>query len=58
MPNLTATIRGVVGQVLAVLNTRNKDVISRRFGLKTGKKDNSIDPKLIEMVREAEVNGE
>ncbi|MBI2670033.1 MAG: hypothetical protein HYX20_02745 [Candidatus Yanofskybacteria bacterium] len=39
MPNLTATIRGVVGQVLAVLSTRNKDVISRRFGLKTGKKE-------------------
>ena len=39
MPNLTATIRGVVGQLLSVLNTRNKDVISRRFGLKTGKKE-------------------
>ena len=39
MPNLTATIRGVVGQVLGVLSTRNKDVISRRFGLKTGKKE-------------------
>ena len=39
MPNLTATIRGVVGQLLGVLNTRNKDVISRRFGLKTGKKE-------------------
>ncbi len=39
MPNLTVTIRGVVGQVLAALNTRNRDVISRRFGLKTGKKE-------------------
>ncbi len=39
MPNLTATIRGVVGQLLSVLNTRNKDIISRRFGLKTGKKE-------------------
>lgn len=39
MASLTSTIRGVVGQVLAVLNTRNKDVISRRFGLKTGKKE-------------------
>lgn len=39
MPNLTATIRGVVGQLLSVLNTRNKDVVSRRFGLKTGKKE-------------------
>ena len=37
--NLSATIRGVVGQLLGVLNTRNKDVISRRFGLKTGKKE-------------------
>jgi hypothetical protein len=39
MPNLTATIRGVVGQLLSVLNTRNKDVISKRFGLKTGHKE-------------------
>lgn len=39
MPNLTTTIRGVVGQLLSGLNTRNKDVISRRFGLKTGKKE-------------------
>jgi len=39
MANLTSAIRGVVGQLLAVLNTRNRDVISRRFGLKTGKKE-------------------
>lgn len=39
MLNLTSTIRGVVGQLLAVLNTRNRDAISRRFGLKTGKKE-------------------
>ena len=39
MLNLTATIRVVVGQLLSVLNTRNRDVISRRFGLKTGKKE-------------------
>ena len=29
----------MVGQLLAVLNTRNRDVVSRRFGLKTGKKE-------------------
>ena len=39
LPNLTATIRGAVGQLMSVLNARNKDVISRRFGLKTGKKE-------------------
>lgn len=39
MANLTSTIRGVVGQLLSVLNTRNRDVISRRFGLKTGAKE-------------------
>jgi len=39
VPNLNNSIRGVVGQLLSVLNTRNKDVISRRFGLKTGKKE-------------------
>lgn len=39
MPNLNSSIRGVVGQLLSVLNTRNKDVVSRRFGLKTGKKE-------------------
>jgi hypothetical protein len=39
MANLNNAIRGVVGQLLAVLNTRNRDVISRRFGLKTGKKE-------------------
>ncbi len=39
LPNLTATVRGVVGQLLSVLNTRNRDVISRRFGLKVGRKE-------------------
>jgi hypothetical protein len=39
MANLTSAIREVVGQLLAVLNTRNRDVISRRFGLKTGRKE-------------------
>ncbi len=39
MSNLNNSIRAVVGQLLSVLNTRNKDVISRRFGLKTGKKE-------------------
>lgn len=39
MASLTATIKGVVGQLLSVLNTRNRDVISRRFGLKIGKKE-------------------
>lgn len=29
----------MVGQLLGVLNTRSKDVISRRFGLKSGKKE-------------------
>ena len=29
----------MVGQLLSVLNTRNRDVISRRFGLKTGGKE-------------------
>ncbi len=39
MANLTNAVRGVVGQLLAVLNTRNRDVISRRFGLRTGRKE-------------------
>ncbi len=39
MPNLTNAIKGVVSQLLSVLNTRNRDTISRRFGLKTGKKE-------------------
>lgn len=33
------SINKVVGQLLSVLNTRSKDVISRRFGLKSGKKE-------------------
>ncbi len=32
------TIKNVVTQLLGVLNARNKDVIARRFGLKTGEK--------------------
>ena len=32
-------INKVVGQLLAALNTRNKDVISRRFGVKSGRKE-------------------
>lgn len=39
MLNLNNTVRGVVGQLMSVLNTRNRDVISRRFGLKNGKKE-------------------
>lgn len=39
MPNLTDTTRGVVGQLLSVLSSRNRDIISRRFGLKSGKKE-------------------
>lgn len=39
MANLNNATRGVVGQLLGVLNTRNRDVISRRFGLKTGGKE-------------------
>lgn len=39
MPNLTNAIRGVVAQLLNNLNTRNRDIISRRFGLKSGRKE-------------------
>jgi hypothetical protein len=39
MANLNNATRGVVGQLLGVLNPRNRDVISRRFGLKTGRKE-------------------
>ncbi len=34
-----SNISKVTGQLLAVLNTRSKDIISRRFGLKTGRKE-------------------
>jgi hypothetical protein len=39
MANLTNTVRRVVGQLLGILSPRNRDIISRRFGLKTGKKE-------------------
>jgi hypothetical protein len=39
MANLTNSIRRAVDQILKVLNPRNRDVISRRFGLRTGKKE-------------------
>jgi len=39
MANLTNAVRGVVGQLLGTLSPRNRDIISRRFGLKTGKKE-------------------
>lgn len=39
LPNLNSSIRGVVGQLLSVLNTRNRDVMSRRYGLKDGAKE-------------------
>ncbi len=32
------TIKAIVTQLVSVLNTRNRDVVSRRFGLKTGEK--------------------
>ncbi len=39
MTNLTNTVKGVVTQLLGVLTPRNRDAVSRRFGLKTGKKE-------------------
>ena len=39
MLNLNNTIKGVVGGLVVTLSPRNKDVISRRFGLKTGKRE-------------------
>lgn len=39
MLNLNNTIRGVVGQLTGVLNVRNRDIVSRRFGLKNGKRE-------------------
>ncbi|PJE51315.1 MAG: hypothetical protein COV29_00995 [Candidatus Yanofskybacteria bacterium CG10_big_fil_rev_8_21_14_0_10_36_16] len=39
MSTLNNNIKGVVLKVLKVLNTRNRDIISRRFGLKDGKRE-------------------
>lgn len=39
MQNLSNTIRGAVSQLIGVLNTRNRDIITRRFGLKSGKRE-------------------
>jgi hypothetical protein len=39
MSDLKNTIREVTVKLVAVLNPRNRDVISRRFGLKTGRKE-------------------
>ena len=37
--NTSATIKKTVADLLKNSSTRNKDIISRRFGLKTGKKE-------------------
>ena len=37
--NLKDTIRNVAGELIGVLNVRNRDVILRRFGLKKGNKE-------------------
>lgn len=39
MSDLKNTIKETTSKLIAVLNSRNRDVISRRFGLKTGKKE-------------------
>src|SRR3989338_3388886 len=39
MTESNAQIKKVVSQLIAVLNSRNREIISRRFGLKTGKKE-------------------
>jgi hypothetical protein len=39
LPDLKNTIKETTAKLVAILNTRNRDVISRRFGLKTGKKE-------------------
>ncbi len=39
LPVDSATIKSVVTQLISILSSRNRDVISRRFGLKTGKKE-------------------
>lgn len=39
MSNLKEELKKVTGQLLSVLSARNRDIISRRFGLKTGKRE-------------------
>lgn len=39
MDETTATIRKLIGQLTNTLNPRNREIVSRRFGLKTGKKE-------------------
>ena len=39
MSEQNAQIKKVVSQLIAVLNSRNREIISRRFGLKTGRKE-------------------
>jgi hypothetical protein len=39
MSDLKNTIRETTVRLISILNSRNRDVISRRFGLKTGKKE-------------------
>ncbi len=39
MPDLKNTIKETTSKLISSLNSRNKDIISRRFGLKTGKKE-------------------
>lgn len=39
MPDLKSTIKDTASKLIAVLATRNRDIIARRFGLKTGKKE-------------------
>ena len=39
MAETNSQIKKVVSQLTSVLNTRNREIIARRFGLKTGKKE-------------------
>src|SRR3989344_4971782 len=39
MASLNNNIKGVVAKLVKVLNERNRDIVSRRFGLKEGKKE-------------------
>ena len=39
MTETNSQIKKIVTQLIAVLNTRNREIISRRFGLKTGSKE-------------------
>lgn len=39
MPDLKNTIKDTAAKLVAVLSSRNKDIVSRRFGLKTGRKE-------------------